>query len=49
VNENLKLELLTGAYTVRKTYYVYEIQSLENEIGFFSKFTVLSWTTKFNH
>jgi len=30
----LNWELLTGVYTVRKTYYMYKIQSLENELGF---------------
>lgn len=32
--KTLNWELLTGAYTVRKTYYMHEIQSLENEVGF---------------
>lgn len=32
--ETLNWEWLTGAYTVRKTHYMYEIQSLENEVGF---------------
>jgi hypothetical protein len=32
--KTLNWELLPGAYTVRKTYYMYEIQSLENEVGF---------------
>ena len=32
--KTLNWELLTGVYTVRKTYYMYKIQSLENEVGF---------------